>query len=547
MNHVSTDTVNADEMKIYAGGYAMRIVGIGILAVILIGILIFIGQNGAFDGALNGGGDGEARRFEDQNASVLENFDIDGSTVFAAPDSTDSPIILSGLPSYAGLKFILPVDARPTSGDLNLAFTSLVAEDVEGVLRVSINGVKRADYLLNSGNQMDELQVQLTPRDLAAGTINVSLSLQGRGAITECTIDDAIAAVVNIDSKSGLRLNLSGEPTSARDQLALWGNRVPIEWSQSNGNAVNIVRQAAILQSKGYRPIFAKDGVALDALTKVAKSAKRKNPLSIPATYPIAITSDSSNSGLRKFTRRVNWRYAYDVNDLPNKQLPTALDLRMQIGPVQSKIERDVVVSINDKLLFSKRLDSNAERFNQSIFIPAAAHSQKNIIDITMQAYDADNLRCGDIAQSIAELLPETTLRNGQISLSNDLEKLKSILSNKGNLALNIEGLSSPDANEAAYLLSELSPNSWKLNQSANSKITVLTDSSKLSQYASSNNQQWLVYREEGSGAKINAVAIDKANLPSIGGVLLLVDTGKAAIVAPLVANTASAVTPAGQ
>ena len=135
----------------------MRLAGIAALALGLVGILIFLGQSGAFDGNWDRGEHSEIARFEDRDQTVLASLDTDGTSVFGAPIVQDGPLILSGMPSYAGLEFRLPVDARPTSGDLDLSFTSLVAQDVEGVLRVTINGVKRADYLLGEGERIEGL------------------------------------------------------------------------------------------------------------------------------------------------------------------------------------------------------------------------------------------------------------------------------------------------------------------------------------------------------------------------------------------------------
>lgn len=505
----------------------MRLAGLGALALVLVGILIYLGQSGAFDGQWQRGGGASTARFDDSDQAILAEFDVEGSSVFAAPVTQDAPLILSGLPSYAGLEFRLPVDARSTSGDLDLAFTSLVADDVEGVLRVSINGVKRADYLLNEGEQTDALQIQLTPAELASGVVSVGVSLQGRGAIAECTSDDAIAAVVNIAGTSGLRLNLSGAPESARDRLALWGDRIPVSWSSelSAGDASSAVRGAAILHSKGYRPLFTSDGVTLEELLSFAGEADRRTSFSVPASYPIALVSDPTNEGLRKFTHRTNWRYAYDAGDLPEGRLPSALDLRMQVGPATSRLDRDVTVTLNNRLLFSRRIGSDVDRVNQSIAIPAAMQSTSNALEISVSAYDTDDLRCGDIAQSVAELLPETVLRAGDTGAAGELETLRGLLTRSGSVALTADGLSAPDAKAAAFLLSALGPDTWEASadsQSASMRV--------MSNGAAANNTQiaqgrtgWIVYLDDRRHGRIVAQRLNQAPLADIPGIALMV------------------------
>jgi len=510
----------------------MRLAGLGILALVMVGILILLGQSGAFDAAWQRATGSDAQRFEDSDNSVLANFDVDGSAVFGAPVTTENPVILSGLPSFAGLEFRLPIDARPVSGDLNLAFTSLVAEDVEGVLRVTINGVKRADFLLQEGERTDAVQVQLAPSDLSAGVLSVGLSLQGRGPIAECTTDDAIAAVVSIDGESGLQLNLSDAPTSTRDQLALWGDRVPVNWTgQTAGDgAASTLHQAAILQQKGYQPLFADSGMATDALTTIAGEATRRSAFTIPSAYPIPLASDPSNEGLRKFTRRVNWRYAYDVADLPGGEVPSALDLRLQVGPATNELERDVVVTMNGRLLFSRRVGADTERLNQSVTIPAELQRQSNALDISISAYDADDVRCGDIAQSVAELLPETVLRGGGASLSDELAAIRGILSNIGSVVIDASDLSAPDAKAAAELIADLDPERWEVSSEAQrASVQVVSNSAAI---ADARRQQgmtaWLVYRESGMGNQIRAQRLGDGPLANVPGVALLVSAAGA-------------------
>ncbi|MEL6530540.1 MAG: hypothetical protein AAFQ27_11300, partial [Pseudomonadota bacterium] len=506
----------------------MRLAGLGILALVLVGILIVLGQSGAFDTAWQRTTGSDIQRFEDSDRSVLANFDVEGSSVFGAPVSSDNPIILSGLPSFAGVKFRLPVDARPESGDLTLAFTSLVAEDVEGVLRVTINGVKRADFLLREGERTDSVQVQLAPSDLSAGELSVGLSLQGRGPIAECTTDDAIAAVVSIDGDSGLQLNLADTPTSTRDKLALWGDRVPIGWTgqTAGASAPSTLHQAAILSQKGYQPLFADSGMATDALTTIAGEAARRSAFSVPGAYPIALSSDPTNEGLRKFTRRVNWRYSYNAADLPGDELPSALDLRLQVGPATNALERDVVVTLNNSLLFSRRVSADTERLNQSIAIPAEIQRQSNALDISISAYDADDVRCGDIAQSVAELLPETVLRGGGSALTDELATIRDLLSGTGSAALDASDLSAPDAEAASALLAGLGPSRWEVSSAAKSAtVRVVSDRSAIaSARRAPGMTSWVVYRDAGSGEQVRAQRLGVGNLSDVSGVALLVN-----------------------
>lgn len=503
----------------------MRLAGIGVLALFLVGILIYLGQSGTFDGAWDRSGGAQNARFGDSNQAVLASFDTDGTAVFGAPVVQDAPLILSGLPSYGGMKFRLPVDARPTSGDFELFFTSLVAQDVEGVLRVSINGVKRADYLLNQGEKTDSLQVQLTPAELASGVLNVGLSLQGRGPIAECTSDDAIAAVVNVSGTSGLRLNLSDAPQSATDRLALWGDRVPVTWATGGADTAAVIHQTAILTEKGYSPIFVETGVELEELLALASEADRRNDINVPSVYPISLASDPVNEGLRKFNRRVNWRYAYKAAELPDGRLPSSLDLRLQIGPSTDQLQRDVVVTLNDSLLFSRRIADGAERLNQSIAIPAALQKRANALDITVSAYDAQDLRCGDIAQSVAELLPETALQGGDAQLEGEMPTLRAALARVGSVKFDVSGLSAPDAAAASVLLSVLGPSEWEMWDAAGTAtiLPVANGGAAAGVPTEAGNTSWVIFTPSKAGAQVVARRLPSADIAEIEGLALVV------------------------
>ncbi len=510
----------------------MRLAGLGVLALLLVGFLIFLGQRGAFDANWLRSEGPDPARFYDANTTVLAHLDAEGSEVFGAPVAQDAPLILSGLPAYAGMQFRLPLDTRPVSGDLDLVFTTLVAENVEGVLRVSINGMKRAEYLLETGQQAHSLQVQLTREELASGTINAAVSLQGRGPIAECTGDDAIAAVVTLDPASGLRLNLSGAPQTTRDKLALWGDRVPMALTGGADGAggassddTNALHQAAILREKGYRPVLAENGVVLEILRTLAGEASPRDRFTVPAAYPIALASAPVNDGVRKFTRRTSWRYTYDAADLPDGRLPSALDLRLLIGPSTTRLQRDVAVTLNNNLLFSRRIADGAERLNQSVVIPARVQKHTNTLDITVSAYDAQDLRCGDIAQSVAQLLPGTALRAGTARLDGELEGLRAALLRAGSVRLDTGALSPPDATAAITLIAALGPSRWEASQTAlSARIRAFANGAAAQRMTREPEMDhWIVTRPAPAGSEVTVQRLGQSRLEDIAATALVV------------------------
>lgn len=511
----------------------MRIAGLAVLALALIGTLILLGRNGTFDGAWDRATGDDTHRVQSDESIALASFDLNGTSVFGASTSHGSPIILSGFPSYGSLQFNLPVDARPVSGSLDLDFTSLVAADVEGVLRVSINGERRTDFLLQQGENTRSLQLWLTPEDLTAGVLSVGLSLHGRGPIAECSVDDAIAAVVNVDGNSGLNLKLANNAASTRDRLSLWGDRFPVSWpAGTNGDfGANTLKQAALLEAKGYKPVFIPAGGQTQDLSILSSEATPRREAQPISAYPIAWISDPANRGLKKFSRKVSWRYAYNVADLPGENLPGALDLRMKIGPTRSELVRDVTVSVNDNLLLSRRLDSDLDQFNQSIAIPAAAQRKDNVVEITVSANDPDAKACGGIAQSVAQLLPETVLRSSNARITGPLHDVQDLMIEAGTISIDAKDLTAVEASTASHLIASLKPNAWEVSStSTRARITVVSPRTALEQSQLPNDRaHWLIYSDNSTAGQVIAQPIGNEPISQLSGVALLVSIGEGA------------------
>ena len=486
------------------GGQTMRMMGVGLLAFLLAGLLILLGQSGAFGTAWDRMTGRDRQQFDDYQAAVAANFDVEGRDVFAAHSDIGSPMILSGLPSYLGTTYRLPVDSRPVSGRYRIVFSSDVADGVEGVLRVSVNGVRRADILLTEGRHRSDAEIELTANELAAGLLNINLSLEGRGLIAECTPDDALAAVVEIESETGLRLSLTENVKTVRDRLALWGDRVPVEWGDGGADALRNLVTSARLVEKGYVVSFRGQGLSGDALADFASEVPLRGGAANLATYPIPLTSDSSNRGMRRFDRQTTWRLEYAAGDLPDGALPAALDLRMAMGPVGADQWHDLTVSINDHLLMSRRLTVDSERFNQSIAIPADFQRSQNQLVVTLTANDADDVRCGANNNSFAEMLDETVLRGGGPAASDPVSLLLSMLRGQDRVSLVADELTQADAQAAAGMLALLEPRGLHfVSGQADTRIEVMPGSRVEAAMAEGGvANSWIVYlpadRDEG-------------------------------------------------
>lgn len=511
----------------------MRLIGVGLLAFLLAGVLVLLGQGGAFKAGWNKLSGGDKQQFSDYEGAEERRSDTSGTDVFTAGQDTDTPLILSGLPSYASQLFRLPVDSRPVNGRYELVFSSRVSEGVEGVLRVSINGIKRADILLNHSKVQQKVEIELTASELSSAALDVGLSLQGRGPIAQCSTDDSIAAVVEIKPESGLRLELAKPVDTTSDRLALWGDRVPVLWNDNKDNADDLVKivHAARLAQKGYSLHFGNKGLNGTDLKKLSGEAKNHDESFVGAAYPIPITGKSINRGIRKFDRQTIWRYHYNVKDLPDQVLPTALDMRLAVGPTGNDARYDLTVTLNEHMLFSRRLSAQTERMNQSISLPAAFHHTDNKVEISLAAADVNLNRCGTETQSIAELLPETVLRGGGEKAFDNLSVLRAKLYAADRVALFGDIQTAVDAQAVAQLLGQLEPRrlSFVTGRSPVNIRIVIGDLASALAKNGARPGDWVVYQslDRNVGIVVEPVSDIKAlNAPAVA--LLISTSGNA-------------------
>lgn len=470
----------------------MRLWGIGLLALLLVGVLMAIGQTGLFAG-LTDRDRLAPPYFEDYEAGSIKFISDGGRAVFVAQAHPDAPLILSGLPSYFSKTFRMPVDSRPRSGSYKIYFRVDVAKGAQGALRVTINGIKRGDVLLGEGRNQQQAEIELTPSELAAHQLEIKLALVGRGPLAECTPAEAMAAVVTILPQSGLNLQLDRPISSLRDKLALWGSLLPVAWKGRNEPAdIDTLITAARLMERNqdvyFGDSFGRQGLDNKALTdflKVASSPDFVSDLRVrtgPLTYPIPLVSDVANGGVRRFDRETIWRYSYDVADLPNGELPATLDLRMVLGPLAGT-RSTMVVTLNNSLVFTRALSGgrdvddtgrqvrNEFHLNQSIQLPAELHKARNDLEIALTSYNESDMRCGAQRLIAAEMLPTSVLQGGSRIIL-PIMQLRAALAAALPVKLTSEPLSAPDARAATVLLWQLQPSRLRFAD-ANTRATI--------------------------------------------------------------------------
>ncbi len=485
----------------------MRLWVLALLALLLVGLLVAVEQSGLFDRVTGRNAHTNEPFFADYERGSIAFVDDDGTNVFVAQIDPRSPLILSGFPSYANTKFRLPIDSRATGGSYDITFAGDAAVGAEGALRITINGIKRADTVLLPGMFRRRVRVELTPTEIAAGELDVRIALIGRGPMAECTPNEGIAAVVTVLPDTGLHLHLDKAPSSVRDRLALWGDLIPVKWdSRKTPPDAATLLNAARLAERGYGLYFGNGGFTGGGLADITKGAPARSNVLPNLAYPVPLLSQTENAGARRFDRETTWRFRYDVSQLPDGELPSALDLRMILGPLGGT-RSSLFVTLNDHLLLTRLLADTDQRFANSVALPAADHLDRNELAITLTSRVEDEMRCGAMRLIAAEMLPDTVLRGGGERVVTEVARLRAALGPKVTAAFKSESLSAAQAHSVALMLADLRPQTLTFDSARPmATIQVLTgDVAGALPRVRREGQQWLLYfpLDEREGARV--------------------------------------------
>ncbi len=437
--------------------------------------------------------------FEDRRAVKTSGEDI-GLVYRANPNH---PVILSGLPAYQSVQFNLPLDARPTSGHLQVDATLQVLDGVEGVLRISIDGAKRGELLLRPGVVERTLQIPLSPTDFVRDQLVVSFSLQGEGPGSSCSRNEGLEAVVEIETTSLLVLTLDRTLETPRDRVHAWGNLARVAWPDWLQHEERIRRLilAAQFERYGIQSVMV-DGHSNDALT----TDEMRNALPFfaalggdlgDAEWPKRLAQSGANAGIRHFYRRTTWRERYDVRDDPDLKIPATLDLHLALGRQMNAQDWTVTVVLNNRLVHQEIVASDHLQFEASVSLPEEMQTSVNVLEISVASPHVSTGEC-DIGPALfAELLPTTRLHQGDTTLADPIGDVRATLAGLGRLKVAmVTDFSASDAQVMSEMLEALLPDAVAVGPNREAANIILTSSDNVIASLSNAGPVWLVTRD---------------------------------------------------
>ncbi len=507
----------------------MRMIGIGLMGFLLAGVALLLSTMNILEKGQRYVSEltqGPQLVFEDRTALPA----ADTHTAVVYRSNPHQPVILSGLPAYQGVAFNMPMDARPTSGYLQIDATLQVLEGVEGVLRISIDNTRRGEMLLRPGEVGRSLQVPLSPTDFARDKLVVSFSLQGKGPGSQCSTDEGFEAVVEIETTSAVILTLDRPLESARDRVSAWGQMVRVAWPNwlKSEERVRRLVLATQFRQRGLETVMV-DAHSADAL---ATGGLRAAMLYHPAAerdagrsaWPRGLADSGVNAGLRRFHHKTIWRERYDLRQGDAFRVPEALDLNLVLGGHIGQMPWSLTVTLNGRLIHHQVVEVAQTQLDLRVDMPKGMQAAVNVIEVTLGSTNPTKGVCNEGPELIAEMLPATQLVAGSSSYSDTLTELRLALTNIGTLHVGmLSDLNAAEAQTASMMLADLLPAKVALKPNSNSAQVIVVAPQDGAITLPHSEPIWLVTLDTSSQELIAQPLEGESQLPHTGMAILVI------------------------
>lgn len=508
----------------------MRMIGIGLTGFLLAGVALLLSTMNVLEQGerlVRKIASGPHLVFEHQLAVTAQDED----TVAILSSGQDHPVILSGFPAYQSVAFTLPKDARPTSGYLQINATSQVLAGVEGVLRISITGTRRAEMLLRPGEAGRSLQIPLSPAEFAGDQLVVSLSLQGTDPRQHCGQEDSIAAIVEIETTTALHLTLDRPLTSARDRVHAWGDVVRVSWPAwlKPDEQMRRLVLGAKAKQHGFSTQFLAAG-AEDALTTVALREVLETVPKADNQSPdeaIQLAQGGAYLGLRRFYRSAEWRMRYMLSDGADQHVPSHIDLRMAFGDLFGGHDWSLTVTLNNRLVLQDSFEGRRLDYRERVNLPVDWQKESNQIEVVAATTAPRDGICDQGPELVAEMLQDTRLVAGPDVYRGPVAELRETLGTTAplNVAL-ATSLTTLRAELVANWLAQIVPPSTMLKPARRIAQIVVADADIAPSFLPETGPVWIL----GQGSEPATIhlrpALSSQDLPSSGVILLIAPDG---------------------
>lgn len=407
---------------------------------------------------------------------------------------------MSGFPSYTSFLFPLPQHTPIESGRFVLEFSLQIPTSGGGAIRVLINDEKRAELLLEPTRKRYRVIIELNEIDLTKRYVSVALSADGYGAAGECPDDRSRIAILEIEPKTQIELQLATAITHVADAALLAGDPLRLLTPESDSQLARerVLGLALRLQQLGHTLTFVSKQYARghtvirvdpqirtpryeralneiivsgpDHATRIVSSiittkSRGEPTLGYKGHFPIEALKTPVHN--RKFQREINWKIDFNLNDMPNGQAPGQLDLAL-FRSIPGDAPSDLLsVTLNGNLLHSAPMGRASNPLVKKLRLPLSEIRLGNTIEIMILANEDRIGVCNPGRDAFAQLLKKTALAGFQLPHDAQAEYLPSRLALNGQLKIVApHEMSRHSFRESLQLLARITPGSVKLASS---------------------------------------------------------------------------------
>lgn len=362
-------------------------------------------------------------------------------------------LVVSGYPSYASATLPLVRDQKTRAVRLVLEGRQDVSLDAVTALRVTVNGRRVMERVLAPGQRDFNWVFDLTDQLDGSTEARVAVQLAGDVSAEVCHSDRSMGAVLTLDPRSGMEIELEGPLTSVRDVLALTPRHVVIamdegqDWFEistrlgarlnRNGFVVTMMdladAMAAVdsglegvilagsrenLQRAGFQPVGqgAPAGASLwrraggtmvavtdperidtvrfltSELSTIARGVSVDPVQFFSARGPAVLTLDALgvDTSVQQVSDRREWRFDYDLASAPHGRVADGVGLDFRLPDGPVGVTTVAHVALNGQLIDSRRLGGSGQ-VRYRVDLPAQGQGLSNEIAVALQRQRDDD------------------------------------------------------------------------------------------------------------------------------------------------------------
>jgi hypothetical protein len=442
----------------------MRLFGIAFLALVL-AALVFLAVDRRYEianGLANLAETGPERRTFEVAKSRLATNERESLNVTFSMEGTNAFPALVGFPAFAKTSFPLPKSSDALTGVLVLDIRVDLEMSAKGILKVSVNGSKRAAIVLEHTRPRYEIRVQLNLSDLALDQVTVGLATEGITQKPSCSQDWVGGSVVQITPISRLELRLTSPLTSLADRLAAAGTPAKLLWdSDLNASSRARLMGLAWIETIRGRPVqfISNAAETANALRLQDEDLKQALELFSPGpeiknrSWPVGLAQTGHIARAQHFDDQAQWTSRFDLRTLPNQEYPGSVHIGLDLEGATEELL--LTVEMNGSLIHSEVIRPATRHINRTLNLPRAALLMNNELAIRLVSAEENRGDCARGRPKVAQLTSETRLLRADNGPDTAPEVLTNFL--EGTFSLSVdESLSATAAMSSLILLQKV-------------------------------------------------------------------------------------------